>query len=56
MIFDVTITVTLKQTIAIEAETKEEAKYIVDNQYCNGTIELDDDNDLYNYYIEAKGK
>jgi len=42
--FEVTITETLQKTVSIEAETKEEAKQLVEDMWKDGDIILDADN------------
>lgn len=41
--FEVTITETLQKTVSIEAETKEEAKQLVEDMWKDGDIILDAD-------------
>lgn len=54
--FDVTITETLQMTVSIEAETKEEAKQLVEEMWKNGDIILDADNFADVEYKADKGK
>lgn len=54
--FDVTITEVLQMTVSIEAETKEEAKQLVEQMWKNGDIILDADNFADVEYQANEGK
>ena len=54
--FEVTITETLQKTVSIEAETKEEAKQLVEDMWKDGDIILDADNFTDVEYAANNGK
>lgn len=54
--FEVTITETLQKTVSIEAETKEEAKQLVEDMWKDGDIILDADNFADVEYAADNGK
>lgn len=54
--FEVTITETLQKTVNIEAETKEEAKQLVEDMWKDGDIILDADNFADVEYAADNGK
>ncbi len=54
--FEVTITETLQKTVSIEAETKEEAKQLVEDMWKDGDIILDADNFADVEYAVDDGK
>ncbi len=54
--FEVTITKTLQKTVSIEAETKEEAKQLVEDMWKEGDIILDADNFADVEYAADNGK
>lgn len=54
--FEVTITETLQKTVSIEAETKEEAKQLVEDMWKEGDIILDADNFADVEYAADDGK
>lgn len=54
--FEVTITETLQKTVSIEAETKEEAKQLVEDMWKDGDIILDADNFADVEYVADNGK
>lgn len=54
--FEVTITETLQKTVSIEAETKEEAKQLIEDMWKNGDIILDADDFADVEYKANNGK